>query len=57
MKLNLKNIKVLKEYTFDDLKIELEEFVTYYIHYQQKFKFSNLKILCIMGKYFLFSKL
>ncbi len=28
---NLKNIKILKEYTFDDLKIELKEFVKYYI--------------------------
>ena len=28
---NLNNLKNLKEYTFDDLKIELKEFVTYYI--------------------------
>ena len=28
---NLKNLKNLKEYTFEDLKIELKEFVTYYI--------------------------
>ena len=28
---NLKNLKNLKVYTFDDLKIELKEFVTYYI--------------------------
>ena len=28
---NLNNLKNLKEYTFEDLKIELKEFVTYYI--------------------------
>ncbi len=28
---NIKNIKNLKEYSFEDLKIELEEFVSYYI--------------------------
>ncbi len=31
---NLNNLKNLKEYTFDDLKIELKEFVTYYIFYE-----------------------
>ena len=38
---NLKNLKNLKEYTFDDLKIELKEFVTYYI---PKNKNSNFPI-------------
>jgi len=35
---NLKNLKNLKKYTFEDLKFELKEFVTYYI---QRKKLSN----------------
>ncbi len=33
---NLNNLKNLKEYTFEDLKIELKEFVTYYIPKNKK---------------------
>ena len=40
---NLKNLKYLKEYTFDDLKIELKEFVTYYISNNKKSNFPTLK--------------
>ena len=41
--INLKNIKVLKEYTFDDLKIELKEFVTYYILKNKNSNFPTSK--------------
>ena len=40
---NLKNLKNLKEYTFDDLKIELKEFVTYYIPKNKNSNFPNSK--------------
>ena len=40
---NLKNLKNLKEYTFDDLKIELKEFVTYYIPKNKNSNFPTSK--------------
>ena len=40
---NLKNIKNLKEYTFVDLKIELKEFVTYYISKNKNSNFPTSK--------------
>ena len=40
---NLKNLKNLKEYTFDDLKIELKEFVTYYIPSNKNSNFPTSK--------------
>ena len=40
---NLKNLKNLKEYTFDDLKIELKEFVTYYIPNNKNSNFPTSK--------------
>ena len=40
---NLKNLKNLKEYTFDDLKIELKEFVTYYIPKDKNSNFPTSK--------------
>ncbi len=40
---NLNNLKNLKEYTFEDLKIELEEFVTYYILNNKNSNFPNSK--------------
>ncbi len=39
----LKNLKNLKEYTFEDLKIELKEFVTYYIPTKKKLNFPTSK--------------
>ncbi len=40
---NLSNLKNLKEYTFEDLKIELEEFVTYYIPNNKNSNFPSSK--------------
>ena len=40
---NLKNLKNLKEYTFEDLKIELKEFVTYYIPINKNSNFPTSK--------------
>ena len=40
---NLKNLKNLKEYTFEDLKIELKEFVTYYIPNNKNSNFPTSK--------------
>jgi len=40
---NLINLKNLKKYTFDDLKIELEEFVNYYIPSKKIPNFPNSK--------------
>ncbi len=40
---NLNNLKNLKEYTFEDLKIELEEFVTYYIPTNKNSNFPTSK--------------
>ena len=40
---NLKNLKNLKVYTFDDLKIELKEFVTYYISNNKNSNFPTSK--------------
>ena len=41
--LNLNNLKNLKEYTFEDLKIELKEFVTYYIPNNKNSNFPTSK--------------
>ena len=54
---NLKNIKILKEYTFDDLKIELKEFVTYYIPKDKNSNFPTSKFYELWKSIFLFSKL
>ncbi len=40
---NLNNLKNLKEYTFEDLKIELKEFVTYYISKNKNSNFPTTK--------------
>ena len=40
---NLNNLKNLKDYTFEDLKIELKEFVTYYIPTNKNSNFPTLK--------------
>ncbi len=40
---NLNKLKNLKEYTFEDLKIELEEFVTYYILANKNSNFPTSK--------------
>ncbi|MDC3075213.1 hypothetical protein OA258_02115 [Pelagibacteraceae bacterium] len=40
---NLNNLKNLKEYTFEDLKIELKEFVTYYISTNKNSNFPASK--------------
>ena len=40
---NLINLKNLKEYTFEDLKIELKEFVTYYIPSNKNSSFPTSK--------------
>ena len=40
---NLNNLKNLKEYTFEDLKIELKEFVTYYISNNKNSNFPTSK--------------
>ncbi len=40
---NLNNLKNLKEYTFEDLKIELKEFVTYYIPHNKNLNFPTSK--------------
>jgi len=40
---NFKNLKNLKEYTFEDLKIELKEFVTYYIPTKKILNFPTSK--------------
>ena len=40
---NLNNLKNLKEYTFEDLKIELKEFITYYIPTNKKSNFPTSK--------------
>ena len=40
---NLNNLKNLKEYTFEDLKIELKEFVTYYIPNNKNSDFPTSK--------------
>ena len=40
---NLNNLKNLKEYTFEDLKIELKEFVTYYIPKNKNSNFPTSK--------------
>ena len=40
---NLRNLKNLKEYTFEDLKFELKEFVTYYIPSYKKSHFPTTK--------------
>ena len=40
---NLNNLKNLKEYTFEDLKIELNEFVTYYIPANKNSNFPTSK--------------
>ena len=40
---NLNNLKNLKEYTFEDLKIELKEFVTYYISSKKNSNFPTAK--------------
>ena len=40
---NLNNLKNLKEYTFEDLKIELKEFVTYYIRNNKNSNFPTSK--------------
>ena len=40
---NLNNLKNLKEYTFEDLKIELKEFVTYYISANKNSNFPTSK--------------
>ena len=40
---NLNNLKNLKEYTFEDLKIELKEFVTYYIPNNKNLNFPTSK--------------
>jgi len=40
---HLKNLKNLKEYTFEDLKIELKEFVTYYISPNKNSNFPTSK--------------
>ena len=40
---NLNNLKNLKEYTFEDLKIELKEFVTYYISKNKNSNFPTSK--------------
>ncbi len=41
--LNLNNLKNLKEYTFEDLKIELKEFVTHYIPTNKNSNFPRSK--------------
>ena len=41
--INLKNLKNLKQCTFDDLKIELKEFVTYYIPKDKNSNFPTSK--------------
>jgi len=41
--LNLNNLKNLKEYTFEDLKIELKEFVIYYIPTNKNSNFPTSK--------------
>ena len=41
--LHSKNLKNLKKYTFEDLKIELKEFVTYYIFSNKNSNFPTLK--------------
>ncbi len=40
---NLNNLKNLKEYTFEDLKIELKEFITYYIPNNKNANFPTSK--------------
>ncbi len=40
---NLNNLKKLKEYTFEDLKIELKEFVSYYIPNNKNSNFPTSK--------------
>ncbi len=40
---NLNNLKNLKEYTFEDLKIEIKEFVTYYIPNNKNSNFPTSK--------------
>lgn len=40
---NLNNLKNLKEYTFEDLKVELKEFVTYYIPTNKNSTFPTSK--------------
>ncbi len=40
---NLNNLKNLKEYTFEDLKIELKEFITYYIPKNKNSNFPTSK--------------
>ena len=40
---NLNNLKNLKEYTFEDLKFELKEFVTYYIPSNKNLNFPTSK--------------
>ncbi len=40
---NLNNLKNLKEYTFEDLKIEIKEFVTYYISSYKNSNFPTSK--------------
>ncbi len=40
---NLNNLKNLREYTFEDLKIELKEFVTYYIPNNKNSNFPTSK--------------
>ena len=40
---NINNLKNLKEYTFEDLKIELKEFVTYYIPSNKNINFPTSK--------------
>ena len=53
---NINNLKNLKEYTFEDLKIELKEFVTYYIPSNKNINFPISKFY-ELWKNILFSKL
>ena len=49
---NLNNLKNLKEYTFDDLKIELKEFVTYYIPNNKNSNFPTSKFYVLWESIF-----
>ena len=50
---NLNNLKNLKEYTFEDLKIELKEFVTYYIPNNKNSNFPTSKFYELWKVYFI----
>ena len=53
---NLNNLKNLKEYTFEDLKIELKEFVTYYIP-KTKIQIFQLQNFMNYGKVYFILKI